>query len=206
MNVIAYDNGAGVSIVNPTACPDGQDAAAWLEAVRLRSVPAGASYAVVDASTIPTDRAARAALRLVNGALTTDTAAALATVKAALSKQIDNDAEAVRLRYITPGDGMAMTYQEKFAQAQAVNSMGQSVANAMSQAAREAQFPTLSASVGIEAATLWECAALVLQRYAAFAQLSLGIERARLAAKKAVVSAPDIASARAAHGAIVWPT
>lgn len=120
--------------------------------------------------------------------------------------QVDVDAENVRLRYITPGSGMAMTYQEKFAQAQAVSAMGETAANSMSVEDREAQFPTLSASVGIEAATLWGAAQRVLTAYAAFAQLSLVIERARLSGKKAVSDASDAAGVRAAYEAITWPT
>lgn len=130
----------------------------------------------------------------------------LAALQMRLSQQIDDEAERVRLRYITPGDGMQLTYREKFEQAQGVAALGQIAANALNQASREAQFPTLAASVGIEAATIWDCAQLVLQRYAQFAALSLQIERARLAGKKAVADATTIEAAQAAAGAIAWPT
>lgn len=123
-----------------------------------------------------------------------------------MARRVDDDAEVTRSRYITAGSGMAMVYQEKFAQAQAVAAMGETAANAMSQADRESQFPTLSASVGIEAATLWACAQLVLAKYAQFAAFSLYIERARLAGKAAIASATDAASVRAAYAAITWPT
>lgn len=119
---------------------------------------------------------------------------------------VDQAAEACRLRYITPGAGMAMTYQEKFAQAQAVASMGEAAANAMSHADREEQFPTLSASVGLEAPTLWECAQRVLAAYAAFAQLSLVIERTRIAGKQSISAASDGAAVVAAYEALTWPT
>ncbi len=129
----------------------------------------------------------------------------MAPVKTEYNKKIDADAEAVRLRYITSGAGMAMTYQEKFAQAQAVSTMGEQAANAMTQADRELQFPTLSASVGIEAATLWQCAELVLGKYAQFAALSLTIERRRLSGKAAVNAATTGAEAKAAYEGITWP-
>lgn len=132
--------------------------------------------------------------------------ASLPAMKASMSSKIDDDAERVRLRYITPGAGMAMTYQEKFAQAQAVSAMGQQTANAMSEAEQLEQFPTLAASVGIEAATIYECAALVLARYAAFAALSHTIERARLAGKAAVNAASTVQGVRAAYEAVAWPT
>lgn len=128
----------------------------------------------------------------------------LPTIKKGLSQRLDDAAEAVRLRYITPGAGMAMTYNEKFAQAQGVNAIGKDTANAMSQQEREAQFPTLSASVGLEAATLWDCAQLVLQKYAQFAALSLFIERTRLSGKKAIAEAQSADAAKAAYEAIKW--
>jgi hypothetical protein len=134
-----------------------------------------------------------------------DTTVDLVKLKAGLSSRIDDDAERVRLRYITPGAGMAMTYQEKFAQAQAVSALGEQAANAMSQAERELQFPTLSASVGLEAATLWGCAELVLEKYAQFATLSMTIERLRLSGKAAVKAATTEAEARAAYDAVIWP-
>lgn len=126
-------------------------------------------------------------------------------VKTFFLRKIETDAEAARLKHITGGVGMAMTYQEKFAQAQAVQAMGKDAANALTKEAREAQFPTLSASVGLEADTLWDCAQLVLQRYTAFAQLSMMIERTRLSAKKAVSAAMTVAEAAAAYDAVTWP-
>lgn len=124
--------------------------------------------------------------------------------KAALLASVDSRAEELRLRYITPGAGMALTYQEKFAQAQAVSAMGRDAANALSQSEREAQFPTLSASVGIEAPTLADAANLVLARYANFARLSLSIERIRLGGKASIQAATSDAEANAAYEAISW--
>ena len=66
-------------------------------------------------------------------------------------------------------------------------------------------FPTLSASVGIEAATLWDAALLVIARYEAWATISHSIERAKLGGKKAISDASDAAAAQAAYEAIIWP-
>ena len=128
----------------------------------------------------------------------------LSVRKAQALAKLDADAEAVRLKYLTPGVGMVMTYQEKFAQAQAVNTLGAAAANALTPTEREAQYPTLAASVGIEAATLFECATLVLQRYVAFAQLSRVIERTRLTAKKAIAAAATPEDVAAAYAAATW--
>lgn len=99
---------------------------------------------------------------------------------------------------------MAMTYNEKHAQARAVDALGQTAANALTEAEREDQFPTLSASVGIEGATIWDCAQLVIQKYEQFADLSRIIERTRLQGKKSISDASDVASVRAAYEAIIW--
>ena len=156
--------------------------------------------------------------KLVNGALVDLTAGEIAArqaeeaastpsleaVKDRLRAQIDRDAELARLRYITPGAAMAMTYQEKHAQARAVDAMGEAAANALSEVERTAQFPTLAASVGSEANTLWACAQLVIDKYEAWATISHVIESTRLTAKKAVGDAVDADAARTAYSAVVW--
>lgn len=128
-----------------------------------------------------------------------------ADVKADLKSKVDADAERIRLRFITPGVGQSMTYLEKHNQAVAVEAMGQAAANALSEQDRTAQFPTLAASVGIEAATLWDCAQIVVQTYEAWAALSNQIERTRMMGKRSISLASDAAAAQAAYEAIAWP-
>lgn len=128
----------------------------------------------------------------------------LAQIKAEIARRVDVDAEKFRLRYITPGVGQQLTYQEKFAQATAVQALGQIAANELTKDQRDAQFPTLSASVGIEADTLWDCCLLVISRYAAFATLSHSIERTRLQAKKDIAASTTIDAARTIYGSIAW--
>lgn len=130
---------------------------------------------------------------------------ALSDKKAELKKKVDDDAESVRLRYITPGAGMAMTYQEKKDQAVAVIAMGETASNALLNHGA-AEFPTLSASVPVEAQTLFAAAQLVMSRYEAWAALSRAIESARMTGKKAIGDASDAAAAQAAYEAITWPT
>lgn len=130
---------------------------------------------------------------------------ALADLKTQLRAAIDSDAESIRLMYITPGDGQALTYREKLDQAEQVIADGQAAADAMTEAERLAAYPTLSASVGIEAPTLWGCANVVWAMYQAWLQLSFSIESARLAGKKAVADAGTNDAARAAYAAIAWP-
>lgn len=129
---------------------------------------------------------------------------ALDEIKRELHSRLDNAAENRRIRYLTPGTGMSMTYAEKRDQANAVHDMGETAANAMTAQEQVAQFPTLAASVGLEAPTLWACAQLVIAKSEAWATLSHTIERTRLLGKKAISDASDAATARAAYEAIEW--
>lgn len=126
-------------------------------------------------------------------------------VKSALKARVAADAEACRLKYITPGSGKAMSYLEKHNQAEAVDDLGEAAANALTEAERIERFPTLAASVGIEAPTLWDCAQLIRARYEAWAEISHGIELKELSGKKAISDASDAAAAQAAYEAITWP-
>jgi hypothetical protein len=124
-------------------------------------------------------------------------------VKATYKKRVDDDAERIRNVYVTPGTGMALTYQEKKDQALAVIALGEQAANALANDG-ESEFPTLAASVGTEAETLFAAAQLVIQRYETFAALSYHIERTRLSAKKSISEASDAASVKTAYEAIQW--
>lgn len=119
--------------------------------------------------------------------------------------RIDDDAERCRQKYITPGAGMAMTYMEKHAQARAVMDMGEAAANALDAALAKANFPTLAASVGREAPTLYDCAQIVIAAYERFAYLSNVIEACRLDARAAVAAATTEAGVVAAYEAVTWP-
>ena len=204
--IIHRTESGGVGVVNPAPSSrmDDEDESAWLDRVKAVAVPDGVPFSIVDAGTLP-DRSTRSRWRWSNGTVVI-AAEPLDQIKIALKKKVDADAERTRLQWITPGDGMALTYKEKHEQAQAVEAMGEAAANALSQVDREARFPTLAASVGIEASTLWGCAVLVIQRYEQFAALSGTIERARLGGKKAISDASDGAAANAAYEAITWPT
>lgn len=126
-------------------------------------------------------------------------------VKANYKAKIAADAEACRLRYITPGSGKAMSYMEKHNQANAVHDMGQSAANALTETEYRSMFPTLAASVGLESATLWDAMLLVIARYEAWATVSFSIDRTEIAGKKSVGDASDAAAVKAAYEAITWP-
>lgn len=131
--------------------------------------------------------------------------ATLAEREHSLCLLIDQEAEAHRLRHKTPGLMQAHVYAEKAVEAQEIDRVGPEKADALTEAEREAMFPAVSASVGIEAPTLSACAALVLKRYAVDALRNGAIERTRLAAKKAVRAATTPDAALAAYKAVKWP-
>lgn len=121
----------------------------------------------------------------------------LVATKTAIKRQIDANAEAERLRYITPGEGQALTYSRKVEEAK----------RAMAENNPEsANYPMLAASLGIDGDTLKAVAEVVLTMDAQWAIIGSQIEHTRLAAKQAVEAAEDEAAARAIVDAIVWPS
>ncbi|UZD70819.1 hypothetical protein [Brucella sp. JSBI001] len=120
----------------------------------------------------------------------------LATIKAGLKVEIDALAENERLKYITPGNGQAMTYQQKVTEAQAFKAATDPQPEA---------FPMLSSEVGITAPTIDEVADVVLAAYAQWQQIGAAIEAIRLGAKRDIDAAEDEAAARAIVDAIEWP-
>jgi len=109
---------------------------------------------------------------------------------------VDVVAEAERLKYITPGNGQAMTYQQKVAEAQAFKAASNPKA---------ADYPILSSEVGITAETLDDVADVILRAFAQWQQIGAMIESVRLGAKRDIDTATDEAAARAIVDAIEWP-
>ncbi|MFD1792066.1 hypothetical protein ACFSE0_10500 [Ochrobactrum teleogrylli] len=122
---------------------------------------------------------------------------ALTAIKDALKRQVDAGAEAERLKYITPGAGQAMTYQQKVTEAQAFKAASNPQAS---------DYPILSSEVGITAETLSEVADVVLTAFAQWQQIGAMIESIRLGAKRDIDAAEDEAEARAIVDAIIWPS
>lgn len=121
---------------------------------------------------------------------------AISVIKAALKQDVDAAAEAERLQYITPGNGQAMTYQQKVAEAQAFKAASNP---------QSSEYPMLSSEVGITAETIDDVADVVLAAFAQWQQIGAAIESIRLGAKRNIDVAQDEAAARAVVNAIVWP-
>lgn len=112
----------------------------------------------------------------------------------ALSK-VDREAEAQRLRHITPGAGQALVYEQKRAEAQRMENDPDPVAS---------NYPLLAAEVGITAPTLAEVGSKVRELSAAWLATAAAIEAARLGAKVAIGAAATPPEIRAASE-VVWP-
>ncbi|WP_024896824.1 hypothetical protein [Brucella rhizosphaerae] len=122
---------------------------------------------------------------------------ALLEVKTSLKALVDLEAENERLKYITPGNGQAMTYQQKVTEAQAFKAATNPKAS---------DYPMLSSEVGITAETIGEVADVILAAFAQWQQIGAMIESIRLGAKRDIDAAEDEAVARAIVAAIVWPS
>lgn len=124
-------------------------------------------------------------------------AAALSARKRALITKVDNAAETERLKYITPGEGQAMTYQQKVDEARAFKSAIDP---------QPADYPVLFSEVGITAPTLSEVADIVLAAFAQWQKIGASIESIRLGAKRDINAAEDETTACSIFDAIMWPS
>lgn len=132
------------------------------------------------------------------GGIAIDAAKALAVTQDRLLAAIENKAGAIRSKYVTNQPGQDLLYERKRREAEYVVDQGA--------AANPALCPVLGASVGIEAPTLAECAALVLARESQWAAIAAQIEVRRLGGKAAVKAAATAEAAQAAFAAIDWGT
>ena len=119
--------------------------------------------------------------------------APIEAVRAASAAAVDAAAESARLRFITPGAGQAMVYQQKAAEARAILAGG------------DGPFPHLLAEVGITAPTLDEVANVVMAMENAWLAVSAAIEAKRLAGKRDIAQAQSQAEVDAILAAIEWP-
>lgn len=120
----------------------------------------------------------------------------LSVIKVALRQHVDAQAEVERLKYITPGTGQAMTYQQKVAEAQSYKSATNP---------NPENYPILASEVGITAPTLSEVADTVLAAYRQWQQIGAMIEAIRLGAKRDIDASVTEAAARAVVDSISWP-
>lgn len=122
----------------------------------------------------------------------------LAPDRAAAVLAIDLAAEHARAAFITPGDGQAMVYQAKSAEASRYLALTEPPSDL-------AEFPLMAAEVGITASTAGDLALLWKAMADSWLVTAAAIERLRLGAKRSVAEAStpeEIAAARM----VDWPT
>lgn len=120
----------------------------------------------------------------------------LIRLKTMMKAEIDDSAEAERLKYITPGSGQALTYSQKSDEANRYLAATSPVA---------ADYPLLSAEVGITASDIGGVAAVVKAAFAQWQTIGASIEASRLKAKASIEEASTEEAVRAAAAAVVWP-
>lgn len=125
----------------------------------------------------------------------------LADLKMQLCAAVDTAAESERRRYVTAGAGQAMEYQQAAAEAERLIA---ALAADPELEPGAAEYPMLSASLGLDGATLAEVAATVSAMHAQWCATGAAIRAVRLAGKAAIMAAADEAGVRAAAD-VVWP-
>ena len=120
----------------------------------------------------------------------------LPSLKLALVVEVNSEAEAQRKKYITPGEGQAMTYTEKLAQARAFQA---------ATSPDPADYPMIANEIGITASTAAGVAEAVITAYGAWAAIGAAIERVRMQTNKSIFDAVDADAARAVRVGVVWP-
>ncbi|MBK1656836.1 hypothetical protein [Paracraurococcus ruber] len=153
----------------------------------------------ISAAELEALRASLTGWRLVNGDLVHQPPAPpLAALQADALAAVDAAAEAARQRFITPGAGQALTYQQKEAEARRFTPPGTTADYPFLAAEQAAQ-----ASVGL-AVTLAEVATLTLAQADAWIAAGSEIERLRRGAKLAIAAATTAEAVRTA-AAVTWP-
>ena len=113
----------------------------------------------------------------------------LVAVRAEAVSKVDRGAEAYRLNFITAGDGQAMAYQQKLAEARA------KVANP---SIADAEIPHIIAEAEATGMSKADKSQEIVATFAAWQNISAGIEGKRMAAKKAIAEAETVAAINAA--------
>lgn len=121
----------------------------------------------------------------------------LEDLKQDLKQKIDIDAENIRLLYITPGAGQAMTYQQKASEA---------IEYLSGNNTDPSNYPLLQSEIGITADTLEGVALVVNGQYQAWQIIGASIESVRLNAKKQVNDAVTHEEANLVYTNIEWPS
>lgn len=120
----------------------------------------------------------------------------LEQARASACEAIDAEAERRRGLVLTPGAGQMAAYQAKEGQARTLLA---------DDTPTEAEYPDIYNEIGVTADSAGEVAMAVLAAAEKWRAYGRRVERARLAAKKAVAEAGDVAAVVAARDGADWP-
>ncbi len=118
----------------------------------------------------------------------------LAVARAEAVSKVDRSAEAYRLNFITAGDGQAMAYQQKLAEARA---------KVADPSIADNEIPHITAEAEATGMSKAEKAEEIIATFAAWQNISAAIEGKRMATKKAIAEA-DTAEAINAAANVNW--
>jgi hypothetical protein len=141
--------------------------------------------------------------RLWDGTAWIETPPPIEEIRADARAEVDRQAEDARRRFITPGSGQALEYEQTRAEAEAADLAADPLDPAV--------FPMLEAErAALEAAgvtvTLRQVCQQVLAEFAAWQATGAEIKRVRRTAKLQIAAAPDRAAVDAILAGLAWPT
>ncbi len=119
--------------------------------------------------------------------------------------EVNRTAEEVRLQYITPGDGQAMSYREKLDEAKACLAAYATELDFTTANPSAGTYPLLESEVGIKGANAWKVAELVNSTFLAWKTAEATINNLRLQAAADLDAAATVGAARTLVEAINWP-
>lgn len=132
-------------------------------------------------------------------------------LKVMLVHQLNADAEAVRLKYITPGDGKCLAYNEIKDESLAVSNDGSNPVDTPidqltpeQRAPMEALYPLLSAEIPYRGSSYQAVASVVQAKYAAFRQIERQIIATVNAGKQSINAATTTVEVESAYASINW--
>ncbi|MBB4287518.1 hypothetical protein [Roseospira goensis] len=125
----------------------------------------------------------------------------LADVRAEALDRVQGQAETLRARVASPGDGQAMSYLSKATHAAEVIAGTRTASGLLEPLVGVEVDP----ATGQPCATLTEVAAVIVAAQAQWEALEGQIDAARRAGRIAILAATDAAAVQAAEAAIAWP-
>jgi hypothetical protein len=132
-------------------------------------------------------------------------------IKAYYKERLSNDAEIVRLKYITPGDGKMLAYVEIKEESLAISSDTENpVSTDVDQltpeqkSILEAMYPLISAEIPFRATSYQGVAVIVQAQYSAFRQLEKSIIATVNKGNSAIEGSTNVTDVKSAYASITW--